>query len=113
MPEVILFLVGLGALQVIPNVIPHPTGREIETVFLDESFLIPMILMIHIYEIVLIFGAVVFFTHVIQNKPYSKTLFNTGLIAFGTGAAALIGNALGGIIGALIGAVFYTILSAL
>ncbi len=113
MSEIILFLVGLGALQIIPTLVPHPAGREGENLFLDEAYLVPMVLALKSYETALIFAAVVFFVHVVQNKSHVKTLFNTIQIAFAAGAGALIGSLIGSLPGAVIGAIVYAAMSAL
>lgn len=112
MSLIILFLVGLLAIQIIPTLVPHPAGREAESLFLDEAYLIPMMLNLKSYETIILLVASVFIAHVMEDKSRIKTLFNTAQIALAISVGVFIGSLIGNLAGAIVGAFVFSIISS-
>jgi uncharacterized membrane protein len=113
MSLIILFLVGLLAIQIIPTLVPHPAGREAESLFLDEAYLIPMMLALKSYETILLLVASVFIVHIMEDKSRIKTLFNTVQITFAISVGVLVSTLIGGLLGAIIGALVFSVISSI
>lgn len=105
------FLMGLAAIQVIPALVPH--ASEGENLYLDESFLVPMTLMLALPEILMVFGVAVFLAHAWKRMPWYKMGFNVGQVMLSATFGFMVASVVGGLLGAVLGGVVYAALSAL
>lgn len=110
--EVILFATGLTAIQVFPILMP-PISDEGEHLNFDETFLVPMILVMGPLLVAATMGLSVLASHAVSRKVWYKMLFNMGQRMLAAGVAALVGRAIGGVTGAIAGGLLFAVLTML
>jgi hypothetical protein len=89
----VFFTIVLAVFQTAPLRLRH--GGETETLQLEETFVIPMALLLSPLETVLGIGLAVAFGHVWERRDASKTLFNLGQMITAAGVGVLVSQLLG------------------
>lgn len=108
----ILFATGLTAIQVFPILMPGAVN-EAEHLNLDETFLVPMILLMGPVLVAAAMGLSVLASHAVSRKVWYKMLFNMGQRMLAAGVSAWVGHLIGGVFGAVAGGMLFAVLTML
>lgn len=82
------FVLGVLAAQLLT--VPIARGSQIEVVGFEEAIVVPMVLLLHPADALVVTAAGVLGSHVLMRTPAIKTCFNAGQMMLATGAALAV-----------------------
>ena len=110
MPEIILFVAGIVAVQIIPISFFH--GDLLEQIQTEEAFMISMFMLLSTLSLVYAMGLATILSNLMLKRPWYKLVFNLINSTIAVILASVTAHFIGGLNGAAIGAILYTVLTA-